>query len=207
MWLAWQAYESFLHEVCVLDTGKRREAGAYRAAQASAWTWFPRQGFVTVSDRPHTIRTEQIGPRGWGSHQLHCDDGPAIAWRDGFAIFAIHGVVVPRHVVEAPDTITLKEIDSETNAEIRRIMIERYGEGRYLTETGAKLLDADYEGAEFGAAPRALFERLDGQRVLVGTDGSTSRVYYMPVDRRCNTCRDAHESICGFTETLIKLKS
>ena len=39
-----------------------------------------------------------------------------------------------------PDSITVGEIQAETNAEIRRIMIERYGLSRYLEDAGAKII-------------------------------------------------------------------
>ena len=206
LWLSWQAYESFFHEVCGLDSGKRAEAEAYRRAQSSACWWIPYRWGIMASDRPTVIHTEQVGPRGWSSHRMHCETGPAIAWPDGFALWMWHGVRVPQHVIEAPESITLDEIRAEENAEIRRIMRERYGESRYLVETRARLLDADYEGARHGAAPRALIQDDEGQRWLVGTDGSTSRTYHMPVDS-AKTCREAHEELCGFPENLIVTKS
>jgi hypothetical protein len=120
-----------------------------------------------------------------------------------------HGILVPEHVVMRPEEITLAEIKSESNAEVRRIMRERYGEGRYLADTHAKLLDADYEGYPLGAAPRALLADDEYQRILVGTDGSTSRVYYMPMpdEVEVKTCREAHEALCGFSEERIISKS
>lgn len=206
LWLSWQAYESFFHEVCGLDSGKRAEAEAYRRAQSSACWWIQYRWGIMVSDRPTVIHTEQTGLRGWGSHRMHCETGPAIAWPDGFALWMWHGVRVPQHVIESPGSITLEEIRAEQNAEVRRVMRERYGESRYLVETRARLLDADYEGARHGAAPRALIQDDEGQRWLVGTDGSTSRTYHMPVDS-AKTCRAAHEELCGFPENLIVTKS
>jgi len=47
-------------------------------------------------------------------------------------------VRVPRHVIEAPATITVAEIEAEDNAEVRRVMVERYGAARYLLDSGAK---------------------------------------------------------------------
>lgn len=206
-WLSWQAFESFFHDVCHLDSGKRAEAEAYRLAQESACWWLPYDWGITVSDRPTVIGLEQIAPRGWGSHRLHREEGPALHWTDGFAIYAWHGVVVAPHVIERPESITLEEINGESNAEVRRVLRERYGEGRYLVESKAKLLDADFEGARKGAAPRALVEDKDGQRWLIGTDGSTSRTYYMPVPPGVKTCREAHEALCGFPEASIINKS
>jgi hypothetical protein len=137
---------------------------------------------------------------------MHREDGPAVAW-DGWGLYAIHGVVVPERVVMAPETLTVAEIDAETNAEVRRVMRERFGEGRYLREAGADLVHADYEAARKGAAPRALLRDKHGGVTLVGTDGSTGRVYYMKARDGAKTCREAHEGLCGFSESLILNKS
>jgi len=160
-----------------------------------AWT----EDLVIVSDNPVSIS--------WEGTQLSCGDGMAVRYADGWGLYSWRGVRVTKQIIEAPETITVAQIKAEKNAEVKRIMRERFGEGRYLQESGARLIDTDFEGARKGAAPRALLEDSEGQRWLVGTDGSTERVYYMPVDSRFKTCREAHESICGFPEKAIINKS
>ena len=58
--------------------------------------------------------------------------------------------MVPAFVVVRPDWITLKHIDEEDNAEVRRVMIERYkygseihGSAAYILDAGGKKLDHD----------------------------------------------------------------
>jgi len=87
------------------------------------------------------------------------------------------------------------------------VLIERMTPSRYLRESGAKLIDADHEGARKGSAPRALLRDEKGEQWLVGTDGGTRRVYYMPVPDDVKTCREAHCAICGFDESKILAKS
>jgi len=94
---------------------------------------------------------------------------------------------------------------SEKNQEVRRIMIERYGVGKYLVETEATVLDSDFRGTPGGGA-RALMEDKNKIKWLVATDGSTDRVYHMMVDISAETCKEAHESLCGFDESLIKIE-
>jgi len=55
-------------------------------------------------------------------------------------------VQVRPHVIEFPDRITFAEIQTETNAEVRRVLIERYGLSRYLLDSKAVRLCED----EFG---------------------------------------------------------
>jgi hypothetical protein len=61
-------------------------------------------------------------------------------------VYAIHGVRVPADVIENPASVTVERIERETNAEIRRVMIERYGQARYLVDSGAQQIHADDYG-------------------------------------------------------------
>jgi hypothetical protein len=122
-------------------------------------------------------------------------------------LWHIHGVRVTQQIVEFPETLTVEQVSKEENAEVRRIMIDRMTPEKYLWESKAELIDTDFEQCRKGAAPRALLRDSRGDQWLVGTDGGTKRVYYMPVAGDVKTCRQAHESICGFDETRVLAKS
>lgn len=92
-----------------------------------------------VCERPAQLHRDPMG-------RLHNIEGLAIAWPDGWGLYSINGVRVPARVVEQPETITIEEIDAEQNAEIRRVMIERYGSARWLKDSGAKLVQQDERG-------------------------------------------------------------
>lgn len=133
---------------------------------------------------------------------IHCDNAPAVEYADGMAIYAIDGVVVNEQIVMKPETITVEDIESEDNIEVRRIMIERFGIQKYLDATSAKIVDMDMipvrtDIVDSPAMPRALIEDAKGQKHFVGTDGSTERVYYMNVESEVTTCAEAHLSISG----------
>jgi hypothetical protein len=149
-----------------------------------------------------TVHTEVVQ----GHRRLHRDDGPAYV-SDVQDLWFWHGSLVPEHAVLRPDTITLAEIQNEPNAETRRALRTRYGESRYLADTGARVIAADIEAARKGSAPRMLLADQDGRRWLVGTDGSTSRVYYMEVPPEVETCEQAHRALSGFDERRIRQKS
>ena len=138
--------------------------------------------------------------------RLHCEDGPALIC-DIQNLYFWHGVLVPAYAITNPEWITIDEISSEQNAEVRRALIERMTPEKYLWESKASLLDVDHEKCRKGSAPRALLADNQGDKWLVGTDGSTKRVYYMPVPDDVKTCREAHIAICGFDESRILSKS
>lgn len=133
--------------------------------------------------------------------RLHSDASAAIV-SDVEDLYFCHGVLVPSFVVTDPDSISVEHIRTETNAEVRRIMIERMGPERYLKEAGSKLIDMDCLKL-VGSAPRALVQDSLGDKWLIGTDGSTKRVYYMPVPSEVMTCREAHNAIAGCDETSM----
>ena len=71
----------------------------------------------------------------------HCDTGPFRVYRDGLKLYAIHGVRVPARIIEHPELVTVADIDAEPNAEVRRIMVERYGSERFVRDSGARVID------------------------------------------------------------------
>jgi hypothetical protein len=77
-----------------------------------------------------------------GLPRLHRVDGPAVSWADGWRLYSVHGHLTPEWIIEHPHAITVAAIEQEHNAEVRRIMPERYGWARYITDCGAQIVDA-----------------------------------------------------------------
>lgn len=75
--------------------------------------------------------------------RLHHATGPALAYSDGFSEWAWQGVLVPQLVVEQPESITPAAIEACRNAEVRRVMLERYGVSKYLLDAGVEPLQQD----------------------------------------------------------------
>ena len=196
---SWLSYYSYMRDVLGLRHQTEKITGLIDLASHCGWC-IPLTETAIIQNRHSELHLDDQG-------RLHSESGYAIKYPDGWGFHSWHGVTVPARVIEDPKSITVSDIQSETNVEIRRIMRTQYGDGRYLKDTGAKLIHADYEGARKGSAPRALLIDDEGQRWLVGTDGSTGRIYYMRVPDDAVTCSDAHSAICGFDEKRILCKS
>ena len=106
------------------------------AFEAGAWLFWITADELVVAERPSAVRTDD-------RRRLHHASEPAFSWLSDIREFYIHGVHVPSYIIEQPETITITEIESERNAEVRRVMIERYGRARFLTESGAAQIHAD----------------------------------------------------------------
>ncbi len=114
---------------------------AFDLARSAGWSvlfW----DWAFVSAKPECIHRDEL-------QRLHCETGAAVRYPNGFSVFAIHGVRVPETVVAAPESLTVREIESETNAEVRRVMIERYGPQRYLMDSRAEEIHRDDFGILF----------------------------------------------------------
>ena len=184
----WIAFYLFCRDIVGVkfDEKRSRQLDMWRdIAQSCCW-WWCYENYVVVSERPTVCRmTEQEG-------RLHCEDSPALAFADGYALYRWHGVTVPEDVVTNPSSITVARIDAENNAEVRRVMLERYGESRYLEDSGAKQIQRDKCGALYrkeipGDEPLVMV------RVINATpepDGH-KKIYWLRVPPTMETAREA----------------
>lgn len=82
---------------------------------------------------PKEIHTDERG-------NLHSATGPAIAWRDGQAEYAWHGVFVTKELIDAPASFTKEQVLGLAT-EQRRAFCEHFGWGRTLALLECKLTD------------------------------------------------------------------
>ncbi|WP_439606831.1 DUF6745 domain-containing protein [Hydrogenophaga sp.] len=128
----WLGFYEFFLEQCGLEAPKRLQ-GLFGLARTCGWFW-PFEGVVILTERPNALNRD-------AENRLHCEDGPALSYPDGFSLWKWHGVTVPSDVIEHPETITVAQIEAEENAEVRRVMVERYGADRYVVDSGAVVVD------------------------------------------------------------------
>jgi hypothetical protein len=198
------AFYDFMRTELGLVAETEQIQGLTQMCLEAGWFW-AYDDVCFVSEKPVICSVDD-------NFRLHSEETHAIAYRDGFGLYAIHGVLVDQYVVRNPEKITVKDIDSESNEEVKRIKIDRFGVSRYLEKTGAKVVDMDMVkvnpiDSDSPSMPRALLESSDGNKHLVGTDGSTNRVYYMNVPREVMTCAEAHNSIAPVDENDIVASS
>ena len=142
--------------------------------------------FCIVSDFPSELHST-IGAN--NESLAHNEHGPSHLWRDGFAVWSLDGVQVPRKVVLHPEQQTLEEIEGEENTEVRRIRIERYGWERYLEESEAEIQDTRHNDRD--AQEERLYRLSDESSRFVCVDPSTGRRYALGVPRGIRTCEEA----------------
>lgn len=133
-WLAF--YDYFLKHTNVKNIEKM--AGLIEISKTCGW-WWSFENAVIVTERPNKILRDE-------RFMLHSSSSPALSYSDGFSIYAYHGVRVPKEIIMEPHNITIPQIESERNLEVRRIMIEQYGPADYLKNSGAEKVHEDKFG-------------------------------------------------------------
>ena len=184
-WSGWAAYLSFFRHVAEFNLAVYERWDHYEQAAIHGGPRVMHSEFCIVSDRPLFIhQDEQFRP--------HCDVGPFCEWSDGWKLWYIHGVPVTEQIVMAPHTLTAAEILAETNVEVRRVMIERFGHDRLIRDSSAELVSIDDFG-KLWRLPIPDDEPLQLVEVVNSTpepDGSF-RNYVLRVPPSAGTAREA----------------
>jgi hypothetical protein len=162
--------------------------GLWKVAGSAGWL-LPFEQVCWISERPTHLRTD-------AKARLHCPDGPALRYPDGWCVFAWKGVRVPAWVIEHPEQITSYDIADAFDPVLRNCMIEIMTPERFVRSGGASRVTQDETGV--------LWRRLWGVRgVTIGSwtavevvnatpeaDG-TRRHYWLRVPSRVRTAREA----------------
>ena len=131
----WDAYWLAFYSTAMscADLSNARLTALVEAQEQVGW-WWPMQGAVVLTDRPTVTHCDPQG-------RLHCEDGPALLWADGYTLHSWHGTTVPADLIEGTGWDT-DRILREDNAEVRRCAIERRGWDWFVTVAGLSQVGA-----------------------------------------------------------------
>ncbi|WP_405690725.1 DUF6745 domain-containing protein [Streptomyces sp. NBC_01185] len=165
------------------DGRGERLTGLAEVARNAGW-WWPYEHAVVISERPEVLHRDEAG-------RLDRGDGPALAYPDGFALYAWRGMPVSVEFLDSLASLTPGRIRTEENAELRRVMLEFYGYDRYLAESGAEPVHKDETGILWRIAMEG-----DEDVVMVEVVNSTPepdgthRTYWLRVPPRTRTAKE-----------------
>ena len=195
-WLAFYMYFKY-------KKGKVKETAVLSGFEkALKLGWFiAYDDLCVVSDLPISLHIDE-------EHRLHKEDGPAAEYSDGFCLYYWHGISLNKSkmgdgddwVITNPERITADVINKESNAELKRIMIEKIGHEKYLKISGAKPIHEDEYGQLY-SIPMNNREEARVVRVENSThngDGSVD-IYFIPVPPR-----DDNDNVIDTAEKAVK---
>jgi len=169
-----------MREVLGLKEETEQLLGLMEMAQSAGW-YAMYDNCVIVQHRHSELHRNSEG-------RLHCETGMAVKYRDGWGVWAIGGVTVDEQIAMKPETQTVEQIRLESNAEVKRIRISRFGWDRYLTGIDAKEVDSRHNAIE--NTYEVLVKTPDGMTVLLPTC-KTGRLFSLEVPSEIETCEQA----------------
>ena len=131
-WLAF--YDFFRHECGLIEDTKPAEA-LTDLAKSCGWI-FPYKEVCLASERHVICRLNDAGV-------IHAENGPAIAYPDGFEIYAWNGTRLPRKWVMERETVDPYEVLRDENVERRAAGAACIGWPRMLSALDHKVIDHD----------------------------------------------------------------
>lgn len=150
----------------------------------SAGPWWAYENAFFVSDRFLEVRRREGLP-----HSPEWIETPAYLFRDGWAVYAREGMLLPRQIIDDPSTLTVRRIRNERNTELRRVLIEYMGYERFMQESRAQLRSTDEYG-KLWTIPNESFRVVEVKNSTPEPDGSIHR-YFLRVPQHVTTPHQA----------------
>lgn len=134
----WLAAYRFLHNELGLRSQTENLDGLWRLGANAGWV-IPQERVCWLCERHSVLNYDDRG-------RLHCCDGPAVQYPDGWAAYAWKGIAIPASFVEDRNGITIAKINKQPDRILRRCMIEIMTPERFVAAGGARRVAKDGTG-------------------------------------------------------------
>ena len=150
---------------------------------------------VVFQDRPDVIKFDD-------RNLLHCEDGPAIHYRDGYSVFAWHGVRIPAEWITHREDLAPATALGWENVEQRRCACEIIGWATILRKLDASVIDTD-EDPMIGTLVEVTIPEIGREKFLKVICG-TGREFALPVPPDMETALAANAWTYGLDGDLLR---
>src|SRR3990167_9589002 len=157
-------------------------AGLWALARSAGWV-LPHAGICWVSERHDWLRWDAAG-------RLHCTDGPAVHYPDGWGVHLWHGTRVPAAWIEERAALSATVALTWPQVEQRRAACEILGWEAVLREVHAVTVQADPDPS-IGTLLRADLPDAPGSQFL-RVRCATGRDFVLPVPADVRTAQEAN---------------
>ena len=189
----WVSYITFFRDVMGWEDDTLTDFAYAEQLLKSCYSVWWDDDVCVIIDRPELIKFDE-------QNTLHCEDGPAIRFRDGYTVYAWHGTLIPREWLETPKS----ELDVSLaltweDIEQRRCFSEIIGWHNVLDQLDAKVIDEDGD-PEIGTLLEVDLPDIGKERFLRVLCG-TGRTFALPVPPEMTTALQAQSWTWGIDET------
>ena len=185
-------YDFFLNAIGIEECAKLNPI--FELALHTGWVSMY-EDVVVFQDRPDTIKFDD-------RNLLHCEDGPAIHYRDGYSIYAWHGVRIPAEWIEKKHELSPTVALTWENIEQRRCACEILGWARILRELDSTVIDSDVD-PQIGDLLEVAIPDIGREKFLQVVCG-TGRTFAIPVPPEMKTALEANAWTYGIEPDLLK---
>lgn len=185
----WLGFYQFFSKEVDLDCVKPLE-GMIELANHTGWLNVYEDA-VVFQHRPEIIKFD-------AEKRLHCEDGPAIRYRDGYSLYSWHGTRIPSEWITNKSALTAKIAITWENIEQRRCACEILGWAKILKELDSKVIDEDHD-PEIGTLLEVTIPNVGKEkflRVLCGT----KREFALPVPPEMRSALEAQAWTWGMNK-------
>ena len=194
-WIYWKAYYKFSQKIGVkfTDVEAKLLDESMEESIHLHW-WFPYEDYVLVCERPIRLTVNETGA-------LHNEKTMAIEYADGWGLYYLNGVCVPKElVVTDSEALSLDFFKKEKNADVKSEFVRKYGVERMLDF--GKMVDT-YKNYDQEENPlwwsseyelwdmSALFDGIPFQPYLKMLNQTTDIWHVEAVSPVCNTLKKA----------------
>ena len=206
-WISWSSFYSFLESIGVKYTPEDSELlGEWVNEGENLHWWFPFDEVVFVSERPIRLTVNETG-------NLHNETTMAIEYTDGWGMYCLNGITVPKYLVVTPsEDLTIEFFKNEKNADVKAEFVRKFGVERML-ELGKKIdTYENYDQEEQSWWWKSEYELWDMTGIFVGLEyqpylkmkNQTTGIWHVEaVSPACRTLKDAIKERFGGRELKI----
>lgn len=180
-WLSF--YDFFREEFGHTDPTFRLQQldGLIELSKSAGWA-MPYEGICYVSERHNVLRLDDEG-------LLHCEDGPAYSYPDGYSIYSWHGTTIPKEWIIDRDNMKAETALTWPNIEQRRAACEIIGWETILIQLKAVVIDED-DDPQIGTLVECVIPDIGKERFL-RVLCPTGRKFALPVPPNMKTALEA----------------
>ena len=189
----WLSFYDFFQNECGIELDDKL-AGLKAVADTCGWVNVYDEAAI-VHDRPLVIKRDD-------QNRLHCEDGPAVAYMDGFEVYAWHGTRIPADWIKNKESLTASIALTWQNIEQRRAACEIIGWAKVLDSLKAKIVDED-EDPYIGTLLEVDIPEIGREKFLKVLCG-TGRTFAIPVPPDMTTALDANCWTYGFDKGELR---
>jgi hypothetical protein len=116
----WLAFYDYFKEVCGLVEQTKNITGHWMIALSANW-YLPHKNICWISERHNKLFINERG-------RLHCENGMALTYPDGWGIYALNGIQMkPEYVLTPASELSPQTVLKEQSVDIRRELLRKIG--------------------------------------------------------------------------------